>query len=288
MKFAITPIRAASIVLEDAAGKPLPVGSQVRLHDGAGEPALVGFDGVVYLDTLDQHNMLDVDTPSGPCHASFDYHKQGDGIPPDRTIDLQEGVAMNTRLLHYVVTLLLIGCAWFWIAPAHATITCSTTSMSAVSFGTVNPLSSLTQTTATLSYTCKNSAGAAHSATLCFSIGEPGGNQTNPRLMKSGTNTLQFQLYWGSFNGTIWGSQFFGSNTPLVVNLSNLAGNATTNGTATLYAQVLAAQTTAIPSVTQYADDYANGDTALTINDQAGATAPGACGGTEEHGLFPI
>ncbi len=81
VKFGITPIRAASIALVDDAGKPLPIGSQVHLHGQAGEPALVGFDGVVYLDTLDVHNALDVDTPSGACHASFDYHKQGDGIP---------------------------------------------------------------------------------------------------------------------------------------------------------------------------------------------------------------
>jgi len=52
---------------------------QVRGH--AGEPALVGFDGAVYLDALDKRNVLDVATPTGACHASFDYHKQGSSIP---------------------------------------------------------------------------------------------------------------------------------------------------------------------------------------------------------------
>ena len=81
VRFGITPIRAASIVLVDPTGKPLPLGSSVRLQGGTGEAALVGFDGVVYLDTLQAHNMLDVTAPEGRCHVQFDYHKQGNGIP---------------------------------------------------------------------------------------------------------------------------------------------------------------------------------------------------------------
>jgi outer membrane usher protein len=81
VQFDIKPVNAASIILVDTANKPLAVGSQVQLQGQSGEPALVGFDGAVYLDTLDVHNVLDVTTPSGACRASFDYHKQGDGIP---------------------------------------------------------------------------------------------------------------------------------------------------------------------------------------------------------------
>lgn len=80
VRFGITPIRAAVITLVDAQGKSLPLGSQVQLHDHGGEPALVGFDGVVYLDTLGDHNQLDVQTPDGTCRASFDFPKAG-GIP---------------------------------------------------------------------------------------------------------------------------------------------------------------------------------------------------------------
>lgn len=81
VRFGITSIRAASIILHDVTGKPMPLGSQVRLRGQSGEPALVGFDGEAYLDTLNTHNVLDVDTPAGTCHVAFDYHKQGDGIP---------------------------------------------------------------------------------------------------------------------------------------------------------------------------------------------------------------
>jgi spore coat protein U-like protein len=105
--------------------------------------------------------------------------------------------------------------------------------------------------------------------------------------MSSGANTLQFQLYWGSPNGTIWGSQFFGSNTPLVVNLTLAANASTTAAQATMYAQVLSGQTTAVPGLT-YADNYQNGDTAITINDSRGTTAPGSCSGTQTGVYFPF
>ena len=81
VKFGITPIRAASVVMVDAAGQPVPLGSLVRVNGQAGEPALVGFDGVVYLDTLDLHNVLRVETPAGVCHARFEHAKNGEGIP---------------------------------------------------------------------------------------------------------------------------------------------------------------------------------------------------------------
>jgi outer membrane usher protein len=81
VRFGIHPIRAASVILVDAKGKPLPVGSAVRIRGQQDHGAIVGFDGAVYLDTLDEHNTLDVDTPAGMCSTSFDYHKQGDEIP---------------------------------------------------------------------------------------------------------------------------------------------------------------------------------------------------------------
>ncbi|MGH8821084.1 MAG: Csu type fimbrial protein [Rhodoferax sp.] len=175
-----------------------------------------------------------------------------------------------------------------YAAPAHAagSITCSSTSMTALSFASVNPLASQTASTATLSYTCKNSDSAARSAMLCFSIGEPGGAQTSPRLMHKGTNTLQFQLYQDAGYSTVWGSQFFGSFlTPLQVKIT-LGAGATTNRSATLYGQVLVNQTPAIPG--SYTDAYADGDTALTINDVSGSSPPSSCGSTSTNQYFPF
>ncbi len=81
VRFGITPIRAASIVLVDSADQPLPLGSLVRANEQPGEPSIVGFDGVVYLDTLQPRNVLKVQMPVGVCTVSFDYRKEGDGIP---------------------------------------------------------------------------------------------------------------------------------------------------------------------------------------------------------------
>ncbi len=81
--FGIIQARSASVILIDNDNKPIEIGSQVRLITKKDAPsAIVGFDGEVYLDTLDEHNTLEVTTPSGDvCNVSFDYQKQGDGIP---------------------------------------------------------------------------------------------------------------------------------------------------------------------------------------------------------------
>lgn len=81
VRFGITPVRAALITLVDAAGKPLPLGSLVRLEGAdSPQPVLVGFDGETYLDTLNLQNVLDVETPNGVCRVTFDYPQPAKGI----------------------------------------------------------------------------------------------------------------------------------------------------------------------------------------------------------------
>jgi outer membrane usher protein len=89
VRFGIAPVRAASISLVDAAGRPVPGGSLVRRRDddgdgdgdrdGGDEPAMVGFDGVVYLEGLSDENSIDVQTPAGRCTAAFPFHVQAAG-----------------------------------------------------------------------------------------------------------------------------------------------------------------------------------------------------------------
>lgn len=81
IEFGITPVRAALVTLVDGAGKPLALGSTVRVNGTAGS-AIVGYDGEVYLDTLAAHNRLEVRTPAGACAAQFDYHKAAQGAIP--------------------------------------------------------------------------------------------------------------------------------------------------------------------------------------------------------------
>lgn len=80
VEFGIRPVRAAALILVDGKGQFLPVGSTVRAN-GKGGTALVGFDGATYLDTLEAHNTLQVQTPAGVCTTRFDYVKNGHDIP---------------------------------------------------------------------------------------------------------------------------------------------------------------------------------------------------------------
>src|SRR3546814_11711302 len=54
--FKLRSVRAALIVLRDAAGKPLPLGS--RVHYGKSAEASVGYDGVVYLEDREVQNQI--------------------------------------------------------------------------------------------------------------------------------------------------------------------------------------------------------------------------------------
>lgn len=200
---------------------------------------------------------------------------------------------MNPTLLRCCAALLLIGLGLFWHKPAHATITCTNTAMTSLAFGNVDPQSTQTDSTATLSYKCSNDdLFSSYSATICFSIGEPAGGPTNPRQMKdTAGDTLNFQLYQDAARSIIWGSQFFGSPTPLMVNItlppaSLLGGPSSISGTQTMYGRVLGGQPTAIPN--NYSDVYGTGDTAVTINQRAGGTAPGSCSGTQTSSKFPF
>ena len=79
VRFGMAPRRAASLLLIDAAGKPIALGSSVRVAGKSGTSALVGFDGVVYIDDLELHSVLAVQTPTGPCRVAVEYpaHKTG-------------------------------------------------------------------------------------------------------------------------------------------------------------------------------------------------------------------
>ena len=154
-------------------------------------------------------------------------------------------------------------------------VTCTAT-MSNVVFGNVNPLSSQTDTTATLNYTCDNTASSTRYVRVCFSIGDgmQGGALANPRRMLDGaSNPLAFQLYQNASRTTVWGSSFFGVNTPVEVGLS-IARRSLVSGTWTLHGRVNAGQSTALPGA--YQDQFIGNHTAITINESS-SSIPGSC-----------
>lgn len=81
VRFGIRTVQAASLILHGPDGKPIPVGSRVALRDSAAPTAIVGYDGMVYLEGLDAKNVLDVQMADGRCVTRFDYRQQGDDVP---------------------------------------------------------------------------------------------------------------------------------------------------------------------------------------------------------------
>ncbi|WP_084652477.1 fimbria/pilus outer membrane usher protein [Ottowia thiooxydans] len=80
VRFDITPVRAANVALVDGEGRPLAMGSQVKVNGRSGEGEWVGYDGLVYLEDLSEDNSLAVHTPEGLCKARFAWGKSPTGV----------------------------------------------------------------------------------------------------------------------------------------------------------------------------------------------------------------
>jgi outer membrane usher protein len=65
--FGLRRTQAWSVVLHDASGAPLPVGSSVRLPGG--RSATVGYDGETYLEDVALPAELQVQVPNGYCRV---------------------------------------------------------------------------------------------------------------------------------------------------------------------------------------------------------------------------
>ena len=81
LEFPLSRIVAASVVLVDARQQELPLGSQV-LHEQSGGRAVVGWDGLVYLENLSEQNALRVTLADGSvCSAQFKVDMQQEQVP---------------------------------------------------------------------------------------------------------------------------------------------------------------------------------------------------------------
>ncbi|MGG6461673.1 fimbria/pilus outer membrane usher protein [Solilutibacter silvestris] len=83
VSFELAQVHAAIVVLHDAAGRVLPMGSDVHRAGAAdnGDDTIVGYDGEVYLEDLSASNVLEIAMPNGRCTARFDYAAHGADIP---------------------------------------------------------------------------------------------------------------------------------------------------------------------------------------------------------------
>jgi outer membrane usher protein len=81
LQFALRRVVAASIVLVDAQQQPLPLGTQV-LHEQTGTAAVVGWDGLVYLENLSKQNSLRVTLADGRlCQVQFPMEDSNEQVP---------------------------------------------------------------------------------------------------------------------------------------------------------------------------------------------------------------
>ncbi|WDG57255.1 fimbrial biogenesis outer membrane usher protein [Pseudomonas chlororaphis] len=79
--FPLTRIVAASVVLVDARHQELPLGSLVT-HEQSGAQAVVGWDGLVYLENLAPNNSLRVSLADGSsCQVSFTLEPEQEQVP---------------------------------------------------------------------------------------------------------------------------------------------------------------------------------------------------------------
>lgn len=81
LEFPLSRVIAASIVLVDAQQQELPLGSGV-VHEQSGTQAVVGWDGLVYLENLREQNTLQVTLGDGKtCQVQFAVEMNQDQIP---------------------------------------------------------------------------------------------------------------------------------------------------------------------------------------------------------------
>lgn len=156
---------------------------------------------------------------------------------------------MPLRRLPTMACLLVLALFWSGVAPALTT--CSAT-MTHLTFGPVDPLGGLVDTTATINYQCTYSSGLLGNlygvyARLCMSIGSGAqGSGVQPRQMISGSgDAMMFQIYRDATRTQVWGSVDTPGTPPLQRDLQfTILGVGTTQtGTATVYGRVPAGQT---------------------------------------------
>ncbi|MDR6454232.1 Csu type fimbrial protein [Variovorax paradoxus] len=177
---------------------------------------------------------------------------------------------------------------WLPVGSAQAQVSC-TASMSNVAFGTVELVDGSTppSTTATLDYTCTNSGNNTVFVRACFNIGDgdEGLTNFNPRVMKSGTNSLKFQLYQGTSN-TIWGSN---GNAlvpnPFVATLT-IARRSSVQGSATMRGELLALQGTVPPG--SYQDSFGGIHTSITLSSSTNSMPTNCNTGASDNFPFVV
>lgn len=79
--FPVERYRAATVIVHDAAGRPIAAGTPVAVA-GSGAATVAGYDGIVFVDGLAARTRLRVGTGAAACEAEFDYRADSaDSLP---------------------------------------------------------------------------------------------------------------------------------------------------------------------------------------------------------------
>ncbi|MBR8397395.1 fimbrial biogenesis outer membrane usher protein [Burkholderia cenocepacia] len=79
--FGVSRYRAASVILRDTAGNPLPAGARVH-HAESGADTIVGYDGLTFVDGLKDDNHLAIDYGAQRCVVEFAFTAPANGTLP--------------------------------------------------------------------------------------------------------------------------------------------------------------------------------------------------------------
>ena len=134
---------------------------------------------------------------------------------------------------------------------------CANPTISNVSFGTVDLTTGTVNVSGTIGWSCSSTGilglvlAPQANVAMCLNLNTgTGGVQANPRLLSSGSNTLQYQIYADASHTQIWGSTTT-SATPIPLGIAvnipagGLLGPSTVTGNTSFYAQLPGGQTTA-------------------------------------------
>jgi outer membrane usher protein len=79
--FQVSRYRAASVILRGADGKLLPPGTRVH-HVESGADTIVGYDGLAFIENLQQDNHLEIENGGATCRLEFAYERPANGSLP--------------------------------------------------------------------------------------------------------------------------------------------------------------------------------------------------------------
>lgn len=141
------------------------------------------------------------------------------------------------RPVRAAAALVLLGA----VTPAYATVSC-TVAATGPAFGIYNPLATAAaQTTGKVTVTCSLLSGAATTVTPSVDLSAGSSGTFASRTMLSGTQVLNYNIYWSTAYTQVWGDGTGGSF-PGGTTLSLSPLQPTQSASGTMYAQAPALQ----------------------------------------------